>query len=454
MKKFGDNIALITLGCPKNEVDSDLMATRLVENGYKLVSLGKADLVIINTCGFITSAKEESIRLILEILDLKKETDFKDIIVTGCLAQRYPHELTRKIPEINGWIGLGQESEIVEIINEVKKGKRVVRVDSSMASDNNHYLRKVFSTFPYAYVKIADGCDNFCSYCTLPYIKGRFRSRSISDILKEIDYLVSHGIKEIILIAQDVSSYGRDLEGEQSLGGLLQELSMIRSIRIRLLYLQPKNIDDNLISIIASANNIYNYFDLPLQHVSRRILKRMNRWGGKEEFLTLIKKIRDKIPEAVLRTSFIVGFPGEEEDDFLQLLSFIEEARFNWVGAFKYSDEEETKAYSLMPKVSERNKKMRLKELMGKQQEITFEENQKLVGKKLEMLPEKNLDSGQYKSSGRSYREAPEIDGIIFLEKELSEPGQFIEVKIKSSLGYDLTGEKINRIWGEINEYS
>ncbi|NLW22339.1 MAG: 30S ribosomal protein S12 methylthiotransferase RimO [Tissierellia bacterium] len=438
------NTTIVTLGCSKNEIDSELMMGILKNNNYKFVSsLEDADIIIINTCGFIEDAKKESIETIWKITRYKREGNCKYIILAGCLAERYPKELLEEIDEIDGIIGTGNIKDIVQLIEELKNGKNKIIRTKNINEDYIERIKRI-SFRPTEYVKISEGCNNFCTYCIIPKLRGKHRSRKMEDIIEEVEFLTDNGVKEIILIGQNITDYGIDLYGDYKLYELLDHLNKIEKVKwIRLLYLYPDNISERLISSIKNNQKVLKYLDIPLQHINNEILKRMNRKTTKEDIVELISKLRREIPEVVIRTTFIVGFPGESEEIFNELYSFIEEIQFDRLGVFTYSREEGTPAYSFDNQVPEKVKTDRKDKIMELQREISYSLNSKKLGNIYEVLIEEQGDENLY--VGRSYMDSPEIDGIIYVSSDKKlEIGQFIKVKITDYLEYDLIGEIVD----------
>lgn len=438
-------VNLTNLGCPKNEVDGESMASLLGEQGYQMTEdKEEADILILNTCGFIDSAKEESIEEIFNLIHLKNKDKEKRIIVSGCLAQRYPEELWKNIPEIDGLLGIGDIFRIDKLCSSVLKGKRLALVGFPEKNDGKIKVKRKAQNRPYAYIKIADGCDNRCSYCAIPSIRGRFRSKRIEDILEEANQLVDYGVKEINLVAQDTTLYGTDIYGEKKLPQLLFLLSEIPKLEwIRLLYTHPAHFSDELIEVMATNSKVCKYLDLPLQHISDEILAKMKRKVTRREVEQLLFKLRERIPGITLRTSFVVGFPGEKKKHFEELVEFVEKTRFDKLGAFPYSPEEETPAYEFKGRLSSKLKHQRLDQLMLTQQKIVFEENQAKIGKTLTVL----IDAKSKENNGyfltRSQAEAPEVDGVIFVKGDNCKIGEFVCVKIVDYCDYDLVGKVV-----------
>ena len=442
---------MTNLGCPKNEVDGESMASLLCAKGYQMTEeKERADVLILNTCGFIDSAKEESIDEIFNLISMKNKDEKKKIIVSGCLAQRYPEELWKNIPEIDGLLGIGDIFEINKLCSSILEGKRLCLVSSPEKNNGRRTIKRKVQNRPYAYIKIADGCDNHCSYCAIPSIRGKFRSKRTEGILKEARQLVDYGVKEINLVAQDTTLYGTDIYGEKKLPQLLYLLSEIPKLRwIRLLYTHPAHFSDELIEQVASNPKVCKYVDLPLQHICDEILTQMNRRVKRRDVEQLIFKLREKIPGLTLRTSLIVGFPGEKKKHFEELVEFVEETRFDKLGAFPYSREEETPAYNFKGQLSSKLKHQRLDQLMFAQQKIVFEENKSKIGKTLTVLIEaKSKESNGY-FLGRSQAEAPEVDGVILVKGNSLKIGEFVKVRIVDYCGYDLLGDIFRKSGGK-----
>lgn len=438
------NIGLVSLGCPKNLVDSELMLGALKGHGYKIVTdSDQAQIIIVNTCGFIESAKQESINTIIEMAKYKKR-NCELLIVTGCLAQRYRQMILDEIPEVDAVLGTGSYSEIAEVINHAYEGTHPALYGDL---EGTKYLEgdRVLSTGNgYAYLKIAEGCDNCCTYCIIPSLRGRFRSRKIEDILHEAQKLAAAGIKEVVLVAQDTTRYGLDIYGTKQLTELIRKLSMLDGIEwIRLLYCYPEEIDEQLIQEITSNNKVCKYLDIPIQHASDPVLKRMARRGKSSDTAMLLDKLRKQIPDIVLRTTLIVGFPGESEEDFEILYEFVKKYRFDRLGVFMYSKEEDTPAAKMKEQIPSGTKKKRHTKLMKLQSQISAELNAERLGRTYQVLVEGVSEDGIF-YFGRSYAEAPDIDGLIyFTSKEPLEIGQMVHVEILNSEDYDLTGEVI-----------
>jgi ribosomal protein S12 methylthiotransferase len=433
-----------SLGCPKNEVDGERIQGVLLRKGFRAVSdRSRADVLILNTCGFIQPAKEESIEEIFNLIALKSQNGNKKILVCGCLAQRYPDELWGQMPEVDGIFGIGQIDRVDSICSSVLKGERTLLVKPLGRSCGVAGMRRTAEKRSYAYIKIADGCDNRCSFCAIPAIRGDFRSKRIKDILEEARQLAESGVKEINLIAQDTTLYGVDLYDHKRLPGLLASLGKVPGPEwIRLLYTHPAHFSDELIDQIASNPKVCKYVDLPLQHISDEMLSKMNRKVNRRKVEQLIRRLRERIPDLTLRTSFIVGFPGEKEEHFKELLDFIEEVRFDKLGAFPYSREDDTKASGFKGQVSSRLKQERLDELMFTQQKIAFEKNEAKIGKTLTVLIENKSKEGGF-FLGRSRGEAPDVDGAIEVTGKEVRTGRLVQVKIVNWRDYDLIGEQV-----------
>lgn len=436
----GFSVGMISLGCPKNQVDGEALLAKLSQAGYNIVnSIEASDVMIVNTCGFIEDAKTEAIETILEVAQYKEAGLISAIVVTGCLAERYQDEILKEMPEVDAVIGIGANADIVKVCDKALCGIK------TSSYPNKCYLpldsERVLSTpSHWAYLKISEGCDNKCSYCAIPGIRGRFRSRDMDSVVDEARLLASKGVKELILVAQDTTKYGQDLYGEYSLDRLLKRLVKIDGIEwIRLFYCYPQRITDSLIETIAAEEKICNYIDIPLQHADKNVLKSMNRVGDAEEYKALIEKMRKAIPDLALRTTFMVGFPGETEEQFANLSDFVKEVKFDKMGCFAFSPEEDTPAYDMDNQIDDDVKKRRQEILMNTQFYITEASNKNRVGNVYKVIVD-NIDDGKY--VGRSYMDSPEIDsGIIFTSDKKINIGEFVFVKITDYDGYDLIGE-------------
>ncbi len=432
----------ISLGCDKNLVDSEVMLGLIRERGIEFTNdETEADLIIVNTCGFINDAKVESINTILEMAEYKKTGNLKGLIVTGCLAQRYKDEILDEIPEIDALIGTSSYDSIIEVIDQVLEGKKA-EMFKELDYLTEVETKRVNTTGGYfSYLKIAEGCDKYCTYCIIPKLRGKYRSVPMEKLVREAEFLVEGGVKELILVAQETTLYGTDIYGKKSLPELLRKLCAIDGLEwIRIQYCYPEEITDELIEVIKSEPKICRYLDIPIQHASDNILKRMNRRTNKKELLELIAKLRREIPGMALRTSLITGFPGETEADHEELKEFIKEVRFERLGVFTYSKEEGTPAATMDNQILKKVKVQRQKELMQIQQQIAFEHAEEMVGKDLTVIIEGKLpEEGVF--IGRTYMDAPNIDGYIFVNTpdELMS-GEFVEVKVTEAKDYDLIG--------------
>ena len=424
-----NKVALISLGCPKNLVNSEQMLYLLCESGLEIVPEPEdADAVIINTCGFIESAKSEAIDTIIEMGELKKAEKIKSIIVTGCLAQRYSDEIMQELPEIDSLLGTGSYDEIVETVKASLKGKSVVKFGDINSIENE--TGRIVSTGPaWAYLRIAEGCNNRCAFCVIPSIRGKYRSRKMEDVVEEARALAQTGTKELIVIAQDITRYGTDIYGKRSLSELLRQLCKVKGIEwIRLHYLYPDEFDDELIETIASEKKILKYIDIPIQHINDDILKRMNRRGTGDDIRVLLKKLRERIHGVVIRTSLIVGLPGEGEDEFDELCGFLREAKIERAGVFVFSPEEGTPAAEMTDRCDSDEAQRRQEIVMDIQTEIMDDWSRSFVGKTIRVLCE-GYDEEVGLQFGRSYADSPDIDGIVFFTGECPS-GEFTLVEI------------------------
>lgn len=426
-------VGFISLGCSKNLVDTEMTIGLFKENNYAIVNNPEeADIVVINTCGFIEPAKEEAINTILEMTEYKKRR-CKYLIAMGCLVQRYKEELKKAIPEVDLWIKYDSYDTIWEQIEKLLKPEETKKKELD-------FLDRVITTGEnYAYLRIAEGCSNFCTYCAIPKIRGKFVSRKIEDVLEEAQKLTEKGYQELIVIAQDTTKYGVDIYGEPKLAELLKRLCKIKGVKwIRFLYAYPETITEELIKVVKEEDKICKYFDIPIQHISNPVLKRMNRKSNGESIRHLIQKLREEIPNVVLRTTVMVGFPGETKEDFEELYDFIKQVRFDRLGAFSYSKEEGTPAERLPDQIHPMTKKSRYNKIMKLQQEVVKEKGQELIGEELDILIETKTFDNQY-YVGRSTREVPDTDGLIYIpmtEKQLE--GKFVKGTITEIQGYDL----------------
>jgi ribosomal protein S12 methylthiotransferase len=437
-------VGMVSLGCAKNQVDGEVLMASLKNAGFETVDdAAMADIAIVNTCGFIESAKKESIEEILELAQLKKEGKIKKLVVTGCLGERYQQEMHKELPELDAVIGIGANGEIAELLTKMMEENSFVESFPEKSQMPLCGERELTTPSYFAYVKIAEGCDNRCTYCAIPLIRGGYRSRTMESIEEECKALVENGARELILIAQDTSRYGIDLYGEYSLAKLMERLCKIEKLHwLRVLYCYPDSITDELLDVMAREEKIVKYMDLPLQHASGPVLKAMNRRGDRESLTALMKKIRERVPGVVLRTTIIAGFPGETEEDFTQVAEFLKDVRFERMGCFAYSQEEDTPAALLPDQIDEDVKEHRVEILMGDQMDIMDAQGQELIGQTLEVLVE-GFDRYAECWFGRSYRDAPDIDGKVFFTTDGKRPmlGSFVQVEITDCMDADLTGE-------------
>lgn len=435
-------VGMISLGCPKNQVDGEIMLEKLNSNGFDISpTIEGSDIMIINTCGFIEDAKKEAIDTILEVAQYKEAGLVSSIVVTGCLAQRYQDEILKEMPEVDAVIGIGADRDIVKVCQKAALG-----IKTSFFPNREYLLlegERMLSTPPHwAYLKISDGCDNKCSYCAIPGIRGGYIERPMESIIEEAKCLADKGVKEIIIVAQDTTKYGLKLYGEYKLAELLKELVKISGIKwIRLFYCYPDRVTDELIDVIAKEDKICSYIDIPLQHCNAEILSSMNRNGSYESLKALLNKMKSRIPDLSLRTTFMVGFPGETDKQFEELCQFVKEIKFDKMGCFAFSPEEDTPAYDFDNQIDESVKERRAQVLMDIQYSITEDANKDKIGKVYEVIIDEVSDDH---CIGRSYLDSPEIDsGIIFKPISKHNVGEFVNVKITSYDGYDLLGEEI-----------
>ncbi len=441
-------VGVISLGCDKNRVDTELMLTYLRDAGYKFTTdASKADIIIVNTCGFIKSARDESMEAINEMSAFRKDPNSKcsRLIVTGCMPQKWSTEMREEFPEVDIILGIDQYPDIVKIIeSSFQKNKKIIRVGGM---NTIPYVKDRMITTPahFAYLKIADGCDNFCTFCTIPQIRGRYRSRSMEDLLDEAKDLVKHGAKEIILVAQDVTKYGIDKSGKSQLVKLIKNLSKIEKLKwIRLLYCYPENIDDELLNELINNSKLCKYIDIPFQHVSDKVLKRMNRRTTKKDIIELVERIQTLPTYIAIRSTFMVGFPGETEEDFKELYNFISKYDMLHVGFFAYSKEPDTPAGRMLDQVEESVKEKRVLKLFRLQKKVIRRVNNYFVGKVLDVVFE-GVDYKKQMFFGRSQYQAPEVDTLVFFKSKIKlEVGQIYKVKINKVIGYDLKGEVVN----------
>ena len=452
MSKNLKRISITSLGCSKNLIDSEQMRGLLKEAGYELWENEEdADVIIVNTCAFIEAAQTESIECILELAAYKKHGKAKALIVTGCLAQRYKEQVLREIPEVDAVVGVNEYDKIVDVIKSLDEGgehpENIKRISCSDLPMECGELPRERTTPEYtAFLKIAEGCDNRCTYCVIPYIRGRYRSRKMEDIVAEAEKMAADGVKELIVIAQDTTRYGKDIYGEYKLPELLQKLCRIDGIEwIRVHYCYPELVTDELIEVIAKEDKICNYLDIPIQHCSDGVLKRMGRRTNKAQIIELIKKLRERIPDIVIRTTLLVGFPGETDEDFEELREFVEETKFDRLGVFAYSREEDTPAYDMPDQVDEEVKEERRDLIMLIQSGISEELNEAKRGSVQRVLVE-DKDEIIKSYYGRTYADSTEVDGKVFFKSDKRvKPGDFVNVRIDSNLEYDLFGVMIDK---------
>ncbi len=457
-------IGMISLGCAKNRVDSEIMLGLIKNAGYEITNdIELADIVVVNTCGFIESSKEEGINALLDVAQLKKTGRLSGIIAAGCLAQRYGKKITELIPEVDAVVGAFGYSNICDAIKCVwerskkvltdrpenrsaaEKSRSICYFDDREITDLDYLEGERILTTPacYAYLKIAEGCSNRCTYCAIPSIRGPYRSRPVEKVVREAEKLISRGVKELVVVAQDTTMYGTDISGKSLLPELLEALDGIEELAfIRILYLYPDEITDEIIDAIGKAKKVVPYFDIPLQHINDNVLKRMNRRGNGKMYRDVIKKLRERIPGCIIRTSLITGFPGETEEEHRELLEFLRETRLERVGVFIYSREEGTPAARMKDQVHPSTKKRRYRELMAAQQEVSYNFNSSRVGRVFPVLVESVSDDGIF-YIGRSYMEAPEEDGsVFFAAKKEHSIGDIVDVKVLVAEEYDVTGEE------------
>lgn len=432
-----------SLGCSKNLVDSEVMMGLLSQYDFEITKdQYEADIIIVNTCGFIESAKQESIDMIVELGTLKTNGNCKVLVVAGCLAERYSKELVEELPEVDAVIGTGNYPEIIKVIHGALKGEKIIK-SGNVNIEISEELPRILSTPKFmGYLKIAEGCDNCCTYCIIPKLRGNYRSRKIEYIIEEAKEMAQRGIKEVILIAQDTSRYGIDLYKEYKLPELLKRLGQIEGIKwIRILYCYPDKISDELINAIAEEKKVCKYIDVPIQHCNDEILRRMNRKTNKEHILQVIQKLRNKIPNMHIRTSLIVGFPGETKEQFEELKRFVEEVKFDRLGVFTYSQEEDTPAAKLENQVDEEVKEQRRDEIMAIQKDVSFQKNMEKIGNVYDILIEEKIEEEDV-YVGRTAYDAPEVDGVVYVNStKLLNIGDLVKVQITDTLEYDLLGE-------------
>ena len=436
-------VGMVSLGCSKNQVDGEIMLSLIQRDGYELCGdAEQCDVVIINTCAFIEDAKRESIENILEFCELKRQGVIKAVVVTGCLAERYQQELVTEIPEADVILGIGRNTDIVNAIDQALQGERVVEFapKDELVMD----AERVLTNAPYyAYIKLADGCDNRCTYCAIPNIRGRFRSRKMENILEEVRRFAAQGVTEMNLVAQDTTRYGEDIYGKLMLPELIREVCKVDGVHwVRILYCYPQRVTDELLEVMASEPKVVKYMDVPVQHASGHILKAMNRRDDYDYLRNLMQKIREKIPGVVLRTTFITGFPGETEEDFAEMTRLVKEVKFERVGCFTYSPEDGTPAYSMPEQIDEETKRRRADIVMSEQLAIAEEFARSWIGRELEVVVEGlNEEAGIY--YGRSYMDAPDIDTRVYFDSPYEhETGEYVMVTVTGSQGYDLVAEE------------
>ena len=435
--------ALISLGCSKNLVDSENFIGILVnKRGFEVTSeLNEADMIIVNTCGFIGDAKKESIETILEVSELKETGNLKKIIVTGCLAQRYSEEILKELPEVDAVIGTGEIDKIEKVVDEILNDKKSVETSSMSFLANANTDRILTTASHIAYLKISEGCDRRCTYCIIPQLRGKLRSRTIEDILVEANNLVKSGVRELNLLAQETTEYGIDLYKEKSLAKLMKELVKIEDLKwLRTYYMYPDSVTDELIQVMKTEDKICKYFDIPIQHVSDSILQNMGRAKTGAHLKDILYRIRREIPNATFRTSVIVGFPGETQEDFEELRDFLEEFQFDYVGVFKYSREEDTKAYDMDNQVPEEIKEERWVELTNLQSKIAENKNRGMLGQTVEVMIDGVSTESEYLLEGRTKGQALEIDGKVLTNDGTAKPGEIVKVKLEQNFDYDFIG--------------
>lgn len=436
-------VCLISLGCPKNLVDSEIILGQLSSERYEIVTDEKqAHIIIVNTCAFIKEAKEESVETILEAAEYKTTGNCRLLVVAGCLSQRYASELVRELPEVDIMVGTNEVEQVGQLLERYEReGAKITAIGEPTYLYDHRTARVKSSPYYSAYVKISEGCINNCSYCVIPRLRGTLRSRTIASVVEEVENLTRGGVKEVNLIAQDITAFGKD-DGGQTLEALLRELVKIEKLQwLRLLYAHPAGISDELIEVVAEEKKICHYLDIPLQHVDDKILEQMNRGIDQQQIRTLLGKIRQRIPNIILRTSFITGFPGETEEQFHQLLNFVKEGFFDRIGIFKYSQEEGTPAGAMEDQVPPRVRKNRCDKLMKAQKRVSFKKNRALIGRIEPVLVEGYSEETELLLKGRSAGQAPDIDGQVYITSGQAEVGDIVQLKITDSSDYDLIGE-------------
>mgnify|MGYP000975238856 FL=1 len=436
-------IGIVSLGCAKNLVDTEIVLGFLSVAKHEIVSDPmEAEIIVVNTCGFIEAAKEESINAILEMAELKETGNCIGLVVMGCLSQRYAQELWIEIPEIDAMIGTNELDLVSEVIEQLASGERILRKREGFFDYNQVYPRLSTTGSYFAYLKVAEGCNHSCAFCVIPTIRGKLRSRSLESVLAEAQRLKEQGVQELAVIAQDTTAYGRDTG--TSIVELLTALAALDFSWIRLLYTYPTSITDDLLQLLSGTPNLVKYVDLPLQHVSENVLRRMRRPGSYGSTKRLIEKIRERVPGVTIRSSFIVGFPGETDEDFRELLTFLTEMRLNHVGIFKYSREENSAAFDYADQIDDETKAARFRETMSLQQKLSHELNQELVGQELEVLLEFPSEESELVMVGRHQGQAPDVDGVVYIGRGTLKPGQMVTVRITEAHAYDLVGEEVD----------
>jgi ribosomal protein S12 methylthiotransferase len=436
------NIGFISLGCSKNRVDTEVMMAALKKAGHKIVnSLERADLVIVNTCGFITPAKEESIEAIIETAELKKKGSLQFLVAAGCLSQRYGRELLLEIPELDGVFGISSVSSMAGFVNRIAQGERACFTEAPPTEYSEKGPRILTTPPGSAYLKISEGCNNSCSYCVIPSIRGKLRSREINELLNEAVQLLKMGIKELVLVAQDTSTYGHDISPQPALPILLRELSKLDGLEwIRLMYLHPLYLSDDIIDVVAYENKVLPYLDIPIQHASSKILKLMHRQHDNRHLRTMINKLRARIPNLTLRTTVMLGFPGEEEKDFAELYEFVAESQFDWLGAFSFVPEEGSKAALMPNQIEDEIKVERRDKILRLQQKITRQKNLARVNSREKVLISSQLSKNLF--VGRTYFQAPEVDGLTLVKTDFKlTKGDLVDVQLVGVRNYDMIGE-------------
>ena len=440
------NIFFVSLGCDKNLVDSENMLGILHENGYAITNTEEeADIIIVNTCCFINDAKQESINTILEMSEYKKTGKLKALIVTGCLAERYKNDFLDAIPEVDALIGTTSFAQIINVIEKILEGQKFTHFEDIDKLPKVSSKRMITSGSYFAYLKIAEGCDKHCTYCIIPKVRGNYRSVPMEELISEATYLAEQGVKELILVAQETTLYGKDIYGKKELPKLLKELAKIDKIEwIRILYCYPEEITDELIETMKEEPKICRYLDLPIQHASDRILQLMGRRTNQKDLMNIISKLRNNIPDIVLRTTLITGFPTETEQDHEELINFVNEMKFDRLGVFTYSKEDETPAAKLKPQVLAKTKKQRQKEIMKLQQSIVFEKTADMVDHQFDVLVEGKIPEEENVYIGRTYMDAPTVDGFIFISSRYElMSGDIVKAVVTGAKGYDLVGELV-----------